>query len=136
MIRSCPDRLEFKNECYSTVNQINSYIRLNKILNIVILLVYVDTKYQIQLFYWSMQIQITRHPKKVEDDSFKVEIAFSGKALRWNKEKISALIRLMTQKSTIIKFTPSLTGQGKIKLPVSKNENHHHLKSRCQKITG
>ena len=21
MIRSCPDRLEFKNECYSTVNQ-------------------------------------------------------------------------------------------------------------------
>jgi hypothetical protein len=47
MIRSCPDRLEFKNECYSTVNQINSYIRLNKILNIVILLVYVDTKYQI-----------------------------------------------------------------------------------------
>ena len=52
-----------------------------------------------------------RHPKKVEDDSFKVETAFSGKALRWNKEKISALIRLMTKKSTIIKrkFTPSLT---------------------------
>jgi hypothetical protein len=23
MIRSCPDRLEFKNECYSTVNQVN-----------------------------------------------------------------------------------------------------------------
>ena len=52
-----------------------------------------------------------RHPKKVEDDSFKVETAFSGKALRWNKEKISTLIRLMTEKSTIIKrkFTPSLT---------------------------
>jgi hypothetical protein len=52
-----------------------------------------------------------RHPKKVEDDSFKVETAFSGKALRWNKENISALIRLMTEKSTIIKrkFTPSLT---------------------------
>jgi hypothetical protein len=52
-----------------------------------------------------------RHPKKVEDDSFKVETAFSGKALWWNKEKISALIRLMTEKSTIIKrkFTPSLT---------------------------
>jgi hypothetical protein len=40
-----------------------------------------------------------------------VETAFSGKALWWNKEKISALIRLMTEKSTIIKrkFTPSLT---------------------------
>jgi hypothetical protein len=40
-----------------------------------------------------------------------VETAFSGKALRWNKEKISPLIRLMTEKSTIIrrKFTPSLT---------------------------
>jgi NH3-dependent NAD+ synthetase len=40
-----------------------------------------------------------------------VETAFSGKALRWNKEKIYALIRLMTEKSTIIKrkITPSLT---------------------------
>jgi hypothetical protein len=40
-----------------------------------------------------------------------VETAFSGKALWWNKEKISTLIRLMTEKSTIIKrtFTPSLT---------------------------
>jgi hypothetical protein len=48
---------------------------------------------------------------KVEDDSFKVETAFSGKAPRWNKEKISALIRLTTEKSTLIKrkFTPSLT---------------------------
>jgi hypothetical protein len=44
-----------------------------------------------------------RHPKKVEDESFKVEAAFSGIALRWNKEKISALIRLMTENSTIIK---------------------------------
>jgi hypothetical protein len=32
-----------------------------------------------------------------------VETAFSGKAPRWNKEKISALIRLMTENSTIIK---------------------------------
>jgi uncharacterized protein (UPF0303 family) len=40
-----------------------------------------------------------------------VETAFSGKAPRWNKEKISALIRLTTEKSTLIKrkFTPSLT---------------------------
>ena len=47
----------------------------------------------------------------VEDDGFKVETAFSGKAARWNKVKISALIRLMTENSTIItrKFTPSLT---------------------------
>ena len=51
-----------------------------------------------------------RHPKKVEDDTFKAETAFSGKAPWWNKEKVSALIRLMTEKSTIIKrkFTPSL----------------------------
>ena len=51
-----------------------------------------------------------RYPKKVEDDSFKVETAFSGKALLWNKEKISTLIWLMTENSTIIKrkFTPSL----------------------------
>jgi hypothetical protein len=47
----------------------------------------------------------------VEDDSFKVETAFSWKASRWNKVKISALIRLMTENSTIMtrKFTPSLT---------------------------
>jgi hypothetical protein len=47
----------------------------------------------------------------VEDDSFKVETAFSGKASRWNKVEISALIRLMTGNSTIImrKFTPFLT---------------------------
>ena len=47
----------------------------------------------------------------VEDDSFKVETAFSGKAPRWNKVNIFALIRLMTENSTIItrKFTPSLT---------------------------
>jgi hypothetical protein len=40
-----------------------------------------------------------------------VETAFSGKVPRWNKVKISALIRLMTENSTIItrKFTPSLT---------------------------
>jgi hypothetical protein len=40
-----------------------------------------------------------------------VETAFSGKAPQWNKEKISALIRLMIEKSTIIKrkFTPPLT---------------------------
>jgi len=44
-----------------------------------------------------------------------VETAFLGKALQWNKEKISALIRLMTEKSTIIKrkFTPSLTSKDK-----------------------
>jgi hypothetical protein len=53
---------------------------------------------------------MTRHPKKVEDDSFKVETAFPGKAPQWNKEKMFALIRLMTEKSTIIKrkFTPSI----------------------------
>ena len=47
----------------------------------------------------------------VEDGSFKVETAFSRKASRWNKVKISALIRLMTEHSTIItrKFTLSLT---------------------------
>ena len=52
-----------------------------------------------------------RHLKKVEDNSFKVETVLSGKAPLWNKEKISTLIRLMTEKSTIIKrtFTPSLT---------------------------
>ena len=52
-----------------------------------------------------------RHSKKVEDNSFKVETAFSGKAPQWNKEKISTLIRLMIEKSTIIKrkFTPPLT---------------------------
>ena len=49
------------------------------------------------LIYWSLQIQITRHPQKVEDDSLTVETAFSGKAPRWNKEKISALIRLTTE---------------------------------------
>jgi hypothetical protein len=40
-----------------------------------------------------------------------METAFSGKVPRWNKEKISTLIRLMTENSTIIqiKFTPSLT---------------------------
>jgi hypothetical protein len=40
-----------------------------------------------------------------------VEAAFSGIAVRWNKEKISTLIRLMTENSTIKnrKFTPSLT---------------------------
>ena len=51
------------------------------------------------------------HLKKVEDESFKVEAAFSGIAVRWNKEEMSALIRLMTENSTIKKrkFTPSLT---------------------------
>ena len=40
-----------------------------------------------------------------------MKTAFSGKAPRGNKEKISTLIRLMTENSTIIKtkFTPSLT---------------------------
>jgi len=40
-----------------------------------------------------------------------METAFSGKVPHWNKEKISALIRLMTENSTIIKikFTPYLT---------------------------
>jgi hypothetical protein len=40
-----------------------------------------------------------------------VETAFSGKAPWWNKEKISTLIRLMREKSTMIKrkFTPYLT---------------------------
>jgi hypothetical protein len=40
-----------------------------------------------------------------------VKTAFSEKAPWWNKEKLSALIRLVTEKSTIIKrkFTPSLT---------------------------
>jgi hypothetical protein len=40
-----------------------------------------------------------------------VETAFSGKALLWNKEKISTLIWLMTENSTIIKrkFAPFLT---------------------------
>jgi hypothetical protein len=53
---------------------------------------------------------MTRHPKKVEDDSFKVETAFPGKAPQWNKEKMFALIKQMTEKSIIIKrkFNPSI----------------------------
>ena len=75
-------------------------------------MIYVDTKnIKYSNLFGVMQIQITRDPKKVEDDSLKMKTAFSGKAPRGNKEKISTLIRLMTENSTIIKtkFTPSLT---------------------------
>ena len=39
-----------------------------------------------------------QNSKKVEDDSFKMETAFSGKVLRWNKEKISALNKAYDRK--------------------------------------
>jgi len=58
-----------------------------------------------------VDIQITRDPKKLEDDRLKIKTTFSGKAPRWNKEKLSTLIRLIAKKSTIIKtkFIPSFT---------------------------
>ena len=36
MIRSCPDRLEFKNECYSTVNQVNQQKNNDICINIMV----------------------------------------------------------------------------------------------------